>query len=80
MFHKTKGVHFETSKKYYEIGHNYIPSGNKFLLPHKTKEIDHLLDSVQLTSFLWLKTNNLTSAFSYTDWWRDPLLCMSVRD
>ena len=53
---------------------------NSRIFNQKTKEVGHLLDSVQLTSFLWLKANNLTSAFSYTDRWRDPLLCMGVRD
>jgi len=53
---------------------------NNNIFNHKTKDVVLLLDSVKLTSFLWLKANKLTSAFSYTDWWRDPLLCMGVRD
>jgi len=47
---------------------------------YKTKDVILLLDNVKLTSFLWLKANKLTSAFSYIDRWRDPLLCMGVRD
>jgi hypothetical protein len=53
---------------------------NNMIFNHKTKEVGLLLDSVKLTSFSWLKANNLTSAFSYTDWWREPILCMGVRD
>jgi hypothetical protein len=53
---------------------------NNRIFNHKTKDVVLLVDSVKLTSFLWLKANKLTSAFSYTDWWRDPFLCMGVRD
>ena len=35
---------------------------NSRIFNHKTKEVGHLLDSVKLSSFLWLKANKLTSA------------------
>jgi len=43
-------------------------------------DLCNLLDNVKFMYFLWLKANRLTSAFSYNDWWRHPLLCMSVRE
>jgi len=39
-----------------------------------------LLDKVKFVSFSWLKANRLTSTFSYNDWWRHPLICMSVME
>jgi len=37
-----------------------------------------LLEKVKLNSFLWLKTNQVSFAYGYHDWWRHPLLCMGV--
>jgi hypothetical protein len=37
-----------------------------------------LIDKVKLNSFLWLKSNNALFVFSYHEWWRHPLHCMSV--
>jgi len=43
-------------------------------------DLVNLLEFVKFMSFLWLKARLLTSAFSYNDWWRHPLLCMGVRE
>ena len=37
-----------------------------------------LIYKVKLNLFLWLKSNNAMFVFSYHEWWRYPLLCMSV--
>jgi len=46
----------------------------------KIQDLEHLLETVKFLSFSWLKANLLTSAFSYNDSWRHPLLCMGVGD
>jgi len=50
------------------------------ILQNKVQDLAKLLDYVKLLSFLWLKAKLITSAFSYNDWWRRPLLCMGVRE
>lgn len=44
----------------------------------KALDSHNITDKVKLLSFLWLKANMLTFVFSYHDWWRHPLSCMSV--
>jgi len=51
---------------------------NSRIFSHTTQDLAHLLDSVKFMSFAWLKAKMLTFAFSYTDWWRHPLICMGV--
>jgi len=42
-------------------------------------DLAHLLDNVKFMYFAWLKAKMLTFAFSYTNWWRHPLLCVTTR-
>jgi len=51
---------------------------NNRIFNNKIQDVVHLLETVKFLSFSWLKANFPTSAFSYTDWWRYPLLCMGV--
>jgi len=51
---------------------------NSRIFSHTTQDLAQLLDSVKFMSFAWLKAKMLAFAFSYTDWWRHPLLCMGV--
>jgi hypothetical protein len=51
---------------------------NSRLFNNKIQEVVHLLEIVKFLSYSWLKVNLLTSAYSYTDWWQHPLLCMCV--
>ena len=46
----------------------------------KTVVIDPLsiVEKVKLNSFLWLSSNFVPIAFGLHDWWRHPVLCMSV--
>jgi len=37
-----------------------------------------IVEKVKLNSFLWLPSNFVPIAFGFHDWWRHPLLCMSV--
>ena len=37
-----------------------------------------LLEKVKLNSFLWLKPNQTTLAYTYYDWWKHPLHYMGV--
>jgi hypothetical protein len=37
-----------------------------------------LIDKIKLHSFLWLKSKQVDFAYSYLDWWKNPLLCMGV--
>ena len=37
-----------------------------------------LHEKVKLNSFLWLKSNRAALAYSYTDWWKNPLPCMGL--
>jgi len=53
---------------------------NNRIFNNKAEDLCKLLDNVKLMSFLWLRANKLTSAFSYHDWWRHPLLCFGVRE
>jgi hypothetical protein len=39
---------------------------------------DQLADKVKFVSFLWLKVNMHTFAFSYQDWWQHFFHCMGV--
>jgi hypothetical protein len=51
---------------------------NSGIFTQKDLDLYHLTDNVKCMSFLWLKVNKLTFAFSYNDWWRHPLHCMCV--
>ena len=53
---------------------------NHRIFNNKAEDLCKLLDNVKLMSFLWLRANKLTSAFSYHDWWWHPLLCLGVRE
>jgi len=53
---------------------------NSRIFTHSAQDVATLLENVKFLSFFWLKVKMLTTAFSYTDWWRHPLLCMGVRD
>ena len=46
----------------------------------KAQDFEQIFDNVKFVSFSWLKANRLTSAFSYNDWWRHPLICMGVME
>jgi len=37
-----------------------------------------LLERVKLSSFLWLKSKNVSFSYSYHDWWKHPLNCMGI--
>ena len=37
-----------------------------------------LIEKVKLHSFLWLKSKQVAFAYSYHDWWKHPVLCMTV--
>jgi len=37
-----------------------------------------LTEKVKLNSFLWVKANHPSFTYCYYDWWKHPLLCMSV--
>lgn len=39
---------------------------------------DVLIEKVKLTTFLWLKSNQASFCFSFSDWWKHPTLCMGV--
>jgi hypothetical protein len=41
---------------------------NNRIFKGKVQDLVHLLDNVKFMSFLWLKVNKFTSAFSYNDW------------
>ena len=34
---------------------------------------------INLNSFLWIKSKQASFCYSYTDWWKHPLLCMGVQ-
>jgi len=53
---------------------------NNRIFKNKALDLVQLLDKVKFVSFTWLRANRLTSAFSYNEWWRHPLICMSVRE
>jgi len=53
---------------------------NNRIFKDKAEDLAQLLDRVKFVSFSWLKANRLTSTFSYNDWWRHPLICMSVME
>jgi hypothetical protein len=53
---------------------------NNRVFKHKAQDLIKLLDYVRFMSFSWLKAKLLSSAFSYNDWWRNPLLCMGIRE
>jgi hypothetical protein len=51
---------------------------NNRIFQHKLLTSDRLVDRVKYMSFIWLKANMPSLAFSYNDWGRHPLLCMGV--
>ena len=53
---------------------------NNMIFNNKAQDMVQLLETVKFLSFSRLKANFLTSAFSYNDWWRNPLLCMGIRE
>jgi hypothetical protein len=53
---------------------------NNRIFKSKALDLGQLVDKVKFVSFSWLRANRLTSAFSYNDWWRHPLICMGVRE
>lgn len=53
---------------------------NNRIFSNIIREVVQLSESVKLLSYSWLKANLPFIAFSYTDWWRHPFLCMGVRD
>lgn len=53
---------------------------NNRIFTNKARDLICLLDSVKFLSFSWLQANLHFTAFSYNDWWRNPLLCMGLRD
>ena len=38
-----------------------------------------LIEKIKLNSFLWLKSKQASFCYSYTDWWKHPLLCMGFQ-
>jgi len=38
-----------------------------------------LLEKIKLNSFFWIKSKQPSFCYSYTDWWKHPLLCMGVQ-
>ncbi|XP_024634470.1 uncharacterized protein [Medicago truncatula] len=53
---------------------------NYMIFNDKAQDLEQIVDNVKFVSFFWLKANSLTSAFSYSDWWRHPLICMDVME
>jgi len=53
---------------------------NNMIFKDKAQDLEQIFDNVKFVSFSWLKANRLTSAFSYNDWWRHPLICMGVME
>jgi glutathionyl-hydroquinone reductase len=53
---------------------------NNRIFKNKAQDLIKLLDYVKFMSFSWLKPKLLTTAFSYNDWWRNPLLCMGIKE
>jgi hypothetical protein len=51
---------------------------NNRVFNNKTSDPNIILDSVKLTSFLWLKAHSPSFVFDFQDWWRHPLLCMGL--
>jgi len=51
---------------------------NNRVFKNTTSNPYSLLEKVKLNSFLWLKTNQVSFAYGYHDWWRHLLLCMGV--
>lgn len=49
-------------------------------LQRQNKRLGKTLYNVIFVSFSSLKANRLTSAFSYNDGWRHPLICMGVME
>jgi len=47
---------------------------NNQILKRKAQDLIKLLDYVKFMSFSWLKAKLLTFAFSYNDWWRNPIM------
>jgi len=38
-----------------------------------------LIEKIKLNSFLWLKSKHASFCYSYTDWWKHPLLSMGIQ-
>jgi len=53
---------------------------NNKIFKNKAHDSIKLLDYVKFMSFSWLKVKLLSTTFSYNDWWRNPLLCMGIRE
>jgi len=60
------------------LGH--LEGANNRIFKNKAHDLIKLLDYVKFMSFSWLKAKLFSSAFSYNDWWRNPLLCMGIRE
>jgi len=51
---------------------------NNRVFQNTTTSSSTFLEKVKLHSFLWLKSKHAALAYSYYDWWKHPLSCMSV--
>ena len=51
---------------------------NNRVFHQKVADSLYLAERVKLLSFQWLKANMITFVFSYHEWWRHPLSCMSI--
>jgi hypothetical protein len=51
---------------------------NNRVFKNAASDPHNILDRVKLTSFLWLKANQVSFVFYYHDWSQHPLLCMGV--
>jgi len=51
---------------------------NNWIFKNAVLDPFSIVDKVKLSSFLWLSSHYVPIAFGFHDWWRYPLLCMSV--
>jgi len=51
---------------------------NNCVIQNATTTTYLLLEKVKLNSFLWLKSKQAALVYSYTNWWKHPLLCMGL--
>jgi hypothetical protein len=51
---------------------------NNRLFCNATSLVHHLLDKVNMFSFRWLKTTNVTLVSKYHSWWSNSLLCLGI--
>jgi len=56
----------------------YLKGKEQHDFKQQTLDPKQLADKVKFMSFLWLKANMHTFAFTYHDGWRHPFHCMSV--